>query len=108
MKQNLGEKIAENFLRNLGYRVIERNFRVHMVGEVDLICLDGDEIVFVEVRERSRRDFGDPEGSIGFKKLAKIVRTAEIYMLSRRVDLNFRIDVVAICGGRVEHLKNVV
>ena len=103
MQQNHGEKIAEKFLRKLGYDIIERNFRVHMVGEVDLICLDGKEIVFVEVRERSRKDFGNPEESVGRRKFFKIVMVAEIYLGSSV--RNWRVDVVAICNGRVEHLK---
>ncbi len=106
--RNRGEQIAEKYLRGLGYRILERNFRVHMVGEVDLVCMDGDEVVFVEVRERNSFNFGEPEDSISFKKLSKIIKTAEIYLQNNRVEADWRVDVIAICNGRVEHLKGVV
>ena len=57
------EALAARYLESHGQRVIERNFRVRG-GEIDLICRDGRTLVFVEVRQRSRSDFGGAGASI--------------------------------------------
>lgn len=103
--KNAGEEIAQTFLRSKGYEILERNFRVGQLGEVDIVCRDGPEIVFVEVKMRSGGGFGEPEEAVDFRKLAKIERVAEVYLggnLSK-----WRIDVVGIKGEEVVHIKDV-
>src|SRR5438045_9561683 len=55
-----GEKMACAFLRRQGCKILYRNFRARRGGEVDIICRDGDTLVFVEVKTRTREDFGRP------------------------------------------------
>ena len=90
------EALAARHLEGCGQRVVERNFRIRG-GEIDLICRDGKTLVFVEVRQRSRGDFGGAAASITAAKRRRLVRTALWY--AQREGLSegaIRFDVVAI------------
>jgi len=102
---NHGEKLACEYLRSLGFEVLEQNFAVHGMGEVDIIARDGNEVVFVEVRERGSRDFGEAEESLDFKKLERIRKVAETWLNGR--DLAWRVDFLGIFGGKIEHLRGI-
>jgi len=105
------EKLAEEHLRRQGYRILARNFRCRM-GELDLVALDGEELVFVEVRSRTSEAYGAPEESVVRRKQARLRRVAEYYLLhSGRPDAFCRFDVVGVVlddAGRlrrIEHYK---
>src|SRR5207253_10441071 len=53
-----GEKLACRFLRHNGYKILYRNFKGRSGGEIDIVCRDDDTLVFVEVKTRTREDFG--------------------------------------------------
>ncbi len=93
-----GELKAYRHLRKLGYTVVARNYRTRDGrGEVDLVAWDGDDLVFVEVKTRTREDFGDPESAIDSRKRAHIVRAARDYVLrSGRVPARVRFDTVSV------------
>ncbi|MEK7389940.1 MAG: YraN family protein, partial [Elusimicrobiota bacterium] len=76
------EDAAAGLLERKGLVVVERNFRVKL-GEIDLIARDRDEIVFVEVRARSRADFGGAAASIASAKRRKILRAAASWLQAR-------------------------
>src|SRR5207244_4198962 len=63
-----GEKLACAFLRQGGYKILYRNFRARRGGEVDIICRDGETLVFVEVKTRTGEDFGRPVGGVNAAK----------------------------------------
>lgn len=106
---NEGEKRARDFLAAKGYEVLAVNFRAGRIGEIDIVCRDGDEIVFVEVKSRGGSRCGNPEEGVDCKKIRKIIKVAEIYLQKNHLeDCDFRIDVVAITGEKVEHLKDVM
>lgn len=91
-----GEDIASSYLQKKGFRVIERNFRARY-GEIDLICLDRNTLVFVEVKTRIGETYGKPEEAVTPRKLAEVVKTAQYYsMLHPELPSLIRIDVVAI------------
>ena len=69
------EALAADFLAARGVTIIERNFR-RRCGELDLIARDGDTLVFVEVRLRTRGDFGGAAASITASKRARIAAAA--------------------------------
>lgn len=102
---NHGEKLACEYLRSVGFEILEQNFRCRF-GEVDIVARDGEVVVFVEVRERGSMDFGGPEESLDRKKLLKIQKTAEVWLQGKDVD--WRIDFVGILGGKIDHLRDVV
>src|SRR5437899_12701670 len=55
-----GEKLACRFLRRNGYKILYCNFKGRSGGEIDIVCRDNDTLVFVEVKTRTREDFGRP------------------------------------------------
>jgi putative endonuclease len=73
------EELAANFLQAQGLKLIERNYRCRF-GEIDLIARDGKTLVFVEVRLRSRTEFGGAAESITAAKRLKLTRTARHYL----------------------------
>ena len=93
---DLGEKIAEKYLIHLGYKILDKNFR-YKTGEIDLIGKDNEYIVFIEVKTRTSSYFGFPCEAVTSSKQRKIYRTAEIYILQRKLfKSNFRFDVVEV------------
>jgi putative endonuclease len=93
---NYGERVAAVFVRRKGYRVLTRNFASEH-GEIDLICRDGDTLVFVEVRSRSGDAFGRPAESIDTRKEEAVRATAQDYLkLLKRDDIPHRFDAVEV------------
>lgn len=88
------EALAERYLRRRGLVVRARNYRVRG-GEIDLVCSDGSVLVFVEVRLRSRRDFGGAAASITATKQRRIIHAARHY-LAGRAERPCRFDVVLL------------
>src|SRR3954452_23162470 len=73
-----GENIAARFLRNLGYKIIVRNFRCEM-GEIDIVARDGKTLVFVEVKTRAYDD-PTPEEQVNHVKQSQITKAAKFYL----------------------------
>jgi putative endonuclease len=91
----LGETIALNFLLEQGLTLIQKNFRCSL-GEIDLILKDGEVFVFCEVKTRTNFKFGDPLESIDQRKLKKLTRLAQYYLVKENITSPFRIDGVGI------------
>lgn len=66
-----GERAAAAHLEGLGYRILDRNWRCP-IGELDLVAVDGRELVVVEVKTRTSRAFGDPLEAVDDRKLARL------------------------------------
>jgi putative endonuclease len=93
------ESVAADFLTGRGLVVLARNIRCKG-GEIDLVCRDGTVLVLVEVRQRSRADFGGALASVNTAKRRRIVRTAR-YVLQRCsawCNGHVRFDVVGVQG----------
>lgn len=101
-----GEELAARFLEGRGLRVEARNFRVRG-GEIDLVCRDGRALVFVEVRLRSRSDFGGAAASIGTAKRQRLILAARHY-LAGKPDCDCRFDCVLVDGpdARIEWIRD--
>ena len=108
---DLGEKIAARFLERRGWKVLYRNFRAPKGGEVDLVMRGGanlDLLVFVEVKTRTRRDYGRPLRAVNEEKQGLIMRgatewlrllgreTAKSSPTDQRRLISWRYDVVEI------------
>ena len=109
-KQNIGYKAEEkalSFLAERGLKVVERNFRCRF-GEIDLIMLEGEVLVFIEVRKRKNRVFGGAAASVSPTKQQRLVRTAKFYLLGCAHIPICRFDVVAFDGTECQWLKNVI
>ena len=98
------EELAREYLTARGYVLLAENYPVRG-GEIDLIMRDGDETVFVEVRQRRSIDFGSPGESLDHRKLARVRRAARIYLAKEfgREDLPARLDAVLVLGDRRDH-----
>jgi putative endonuclease len=91
-----GEGLACEHLAECGYRVLERNFSCK-IGEVDIIAIQGDTVVFIEVKTRSSERFGLPSEAVSIGKQKKIVGTALYYLQSNKLlDYMCRFDVIEI------------
>ncbi len=109
-KRSLGkekEELAAKFLMRQGMKIIEKNFSCKM-GEVDLIGLDGEYLVFVEVKYRSKEICGYPQESVSKYKRRKICFVSNYYKMLKRYTENVpvRYDVVSILGNKIRWDKN--
>ena len=104
-----GEDSASRFLAQQGYRILERNFSIPS-GEIDLIALDRDTLVFVEVKTRTSDAYGAPELAVDSRKQARMTKAALAYLKSRKLhQMPCRFDVVAITRTpeeRIELIRN--
>lgn len=105
-----GERVAERYLQNKGYVLVERNYRCHG-GELDLIVLDRRVVVFVEVKTRKGRGFGSPFDAIEARKQRRMIRAAQFFLSQKGLhQRDARFDVVGVSWpGRepiVEHIEN--
>ena len=90
------EEIAAQFLLSKGYRILERNYRTPG-GELDLITLDGDVLVFVEVKARRRMGFGEPAFAVDRRKQRHLIRASLFYLTRKRIqNRSCRFDIVVI------------
>jgi len=104
-----GEALAAWFLLFKGYRVEARNWRCPL-GEIDIVCWDGETLVFVEVKTRASAAAGDPEDAVDRRKRQRLVRLGHAFLARLGCETPpCRFDVIAIessrLGPRVRHLK---
>jgi putative endonuclease len=95
----VGEDVAAKHLKRSRYKVLYRNFRAPGGGEVDIVCrdLDTNELVFVEVKTRQTREFGNPSEAVNREKQDLIARGAIAWL--RMLDfpeIRFRFDIVEV------------
>lgn len=94
-----GEALAVAALEARGYRILERRYRLR-TGEVDIVARDGETIVFIEVKARHDRNFGDPSEAVTAQKQQRIVGLAREYLHQHRLDdAPCRFDVVTVLAG---------
>jgi len=107
-----GEKLACRFLRHKGYKILYRNFKGRSGGEIDIVCRDRDTLVFVEVKTRTREDFGRPIAAVDREKQKRISRGGLNWLrMLDNPDILFRFDVVEViiaenASPRFELIKN--
>jgi putative endonuclease len=90
-----GEDLALQCILKKGYTLLERNWR-YRHKEVDIIAMDGHDLVFVEVKTRSSECYGTPEEAVDQKKQQYLTAAAEAYIRTRNMDTDIRFDVVSI------------
>lgn len=114
-----GERTAARYLRGKGYRIIEMNFKNpfgRRLGEIDIIAKKGKEIVFVEVKTRGLKGYGNtlPEENITPMKLQKLNKTGQFYIRSKNLwDFSYRFDAVSVWimedgkKAKIKHIENI-
>lgn len=111
-----GEEIAVDYLVSQGYVVFDRNWRSKS-GEIDIIASEKfnsqDELIFIEVKTRSSRDYGDPIEAITATKYLRMHRLALEWLSENSASREaWRLDVISIVISRaqeieIDHLKRV-
>lgn len=135
IKGNLGEAVAENFLKSKGYVFVERNYKCKG-SEIDLIFIDPvkrqkkeiiqdinqgtikkelkkslfnllqNVLVFVEVKFRTNNKFGEAFESVDVKKQQHIIRGAHAFLKENKLENNnIRFDIISIDGDNITHIK---
>ncbi|MCR5737821.1 MAG: YraN family protein [Eubacterium sp.] len=101
------EDAAAAYLQSNGFVILERNYR-NKIGEIDIVAKKNDKISFVEVKFRQNQSFGDAVEAVNDKKLRKIYKIAQWYLLEHPELQNFevQIDALAITGNQIQHYEN--
>jgi putative endonuclease len=95
-----GEREASLHLKRLGWKILRKNFRAPGGGEVDLVCRDGETLVFAEVKTRRSEELGRPLDAVDQKKQQLIRRGALHWLrLLEMPDLTFRFDVIEVLAS---------
>ena len=103
---NAAEALASAHLEQAGLRILLRNYRVRG-GEIDCIALDGQTLVFVEVRLRRNARFGGAAASIDYRKQQRIIHAARCYLLRypRQAERPCRFDCVLLASLDANQLE---
>ena len=107
-KGDLGELIARNYLINKGAKIIESNYKIK-TGEIDIISILDEELVFIEVKARTNTRYGYPSEAVNYKKIKKIINTANYYLLTNNLyNKKIRFDVIEVYlkENKVNHIVN--
>lgn len=117
----LGEQIAEDYLKNKGYQILDKNYSFRISGnpqkgEIDIVAKKSDIISFIEVKTlRGRVALINPEEKVDFGKQRKLVKTAESWLMKKKIPLNIKwqIDVIAIelnsnKKAKINHFENAI
>lgn len=114
MKNNIetgqsGEVIAKEYLIDQGYNILETNYR-NKIGEIDIIAMDRDILVFVEVKTRRDYSYGYAFEAVNIKKQRKIINTSMVYIKYKHlIDLQLRYDIIEVYLTKtlkINHLDN--
>ena len=105
----LAEKHARNYLMTQGYEIKESNWYFGHL-ELDIIALDGDELVIVEVKSRNGLRYEHPSEAVTNAKMKRIVEAADAYIIENDLDYETRFDVVTVIffgqDFELEHFKD--
>lgn len=111
---DIGEDITCKFLIKQNYKIVERNF-FYRGGEIDIIAYDceKDELVFVEVKTRSNKNYGLPSEAVDKWKIKHILKGAKYYMYKNNINnANVRFDIIELFFVNkkflINHIKQII
>lgn len=108
----LGEEIARRYLENKRFEILSQNYRTRY-GEIDLVAKDKNELVFIEVRTKTKENFGTPEETLNRKKIAKLRKNALAYTAKIGWQGPIRLDALCLIldqnnqPSRIDHYQNI-
>jgi putative endonuclease len=108
-KGKAGERLASNYLKKRGYRVLEENYKVSF-GEIDIIAEKSNYICFIEVKCRKSNRYGIPEEALTTYKRNKIIKVAQFYIKKKNIkNKYFRFDVISILldNNSLKEIKHI-
>ena len=103
-----GEQLAVDYLLRKGYTIMERDWKSGH-RDIDIIAKNGDVVVFVEVKTRRNRVFGEPEEAIDFHKLQNLQQAINHYVKYKHIRQPIRFDIVSIVGtiGNTPDIRHI-
>ena len=100
------EKLAEKFLIDNNYKILENNWQAGH-KEIDLIVKKDKTIVFVEVKGSVSKKYGHPSEKVDKRKRANLISAAQQYIIAKNfTDNDFRFDIITFLNGKLEHYPN--
>ena len=104
-----GEEKAARMLEEKGYRILERNYRAQR-GEIDIIAMENETVVFVEVKTKVHDGFGEPEDWVDSRKQAQLGKVAMGYLMDKQLEgVDCRFDVVTVTDhGNRWQIRHIV
>jgi putative endonuclease len=106
LKGRKGERIAAIFLLRQGFDILARRYRGRS-GELDIIAFESNTLVFVEVKTRASRDFGEPWEFVDWRKQQILRRTAEEFIADHDMgQYVYRFDIVSVLGNKAVLFRN--
>jgi putative endonuclease len=108
----IGEKIAADYLKSNGYRIVDRNYRCFL-GEIDIIAQKKGCVHFIEVKAKQNSFLGEPEHMVDFRKRQKLISLANYYIAQQRNDKSdYQIDVITLKAKgnswQIKHIKKAI
>lgn len=107
-----GEDLALSYLKEKGYYILDKNFKTKH-GEIDLICIKNNLLIFIEVKSRYSYSYGSPLESVTYSKQKQIIKLCKFYIIRKRLfDFNCRFDVIEIYLNKkdtsysINHIKD--
>jgi putative endonuclease len=108
-KGKIGEKISRDYLIKNGYTILETNYK-NKIGEIDIIALSNDIVVFVEVKSRTNTKYGYAFEAVNISKQRKIINTSFIYIKNNKMDnFQLRYDIIEVYltnNLSINHIEN--
>jgi len=106
-----GEDLAVAYLEKKGYTIVERDWKSGR-RDIDIIALDDDVVVFVEVKTRRNRLYGEPEDAIDYYKLQNLQQAISHYVKFKHIRQEIRFDIISIVGTvetdpDIQHIQDV-
>ena len=109
----VGERLACKYLEENDYNILQKNFRCYQ-GEIDIIARDNikNELVFIEVKTRTNREYGNPADSIDKYKKKHIYKALKYYIfINNLVNEYIRIDAIEVYilknQNKINHIKQI-
>ena len=107
-----GESLARDYLISKGYRILNMNYR-NRFGEIDIVCMNKDLLIFCEIKSRYSNSFGFPIESVTYYKQKQIIKLTQIYLLYKKYyNYNVRYDIIEVifnntnASFKVNHIKD--
>ena len=100
-----GERQAVKYLKQNGYKIIERGYK-NPFGEVDIIASKDDTVAFIEVKTRLSENYGAPSEAVNKSRRNKYIQAAKYYFFGKQIDVTVRFDIIEILCGKLNHIEN--
>ena len=107
-----GEELAADYLQRKGYDIIERDWKSGH-RDIDIIATNGQVVVFVEVKARRNRIFGEPEDAVDYRKMQNLRAAMNHYIQFKNIRQDIRFDVITVVGtpyqgeAEITHIEDV-